>query len=465
MKEKKSFNLNPYVLIFCVIAICGLLTFIITPGVIKDGVYTALPMNQLNFNNLFNIFRSIPYGIKGSASIVIITLLVGGSLEVYKRTGAIDTSINALVTKFGSRSGNTLLVVLIVTFSAIGGFLGWIETLIPFIPLVVAVVLALGYDGITAAAVSIVGPMGGFLAGPTCLYTVGVANEILKNMGILGADESVFQGIEFRVILWSIITAVSCIYIVRYASRVKKDPTKSFVADVDVSDIKLDLSKLDNPKITFAHTLVLLSIFFAMVLTVIGMQYGINGVKWGIDEVAAIFLASGIFSGLVGKLSASQISDALIAGCKTAIPGALIIGIARGVYWILETGNINATVIHYATELLRGTSPLVAAIGIVFLVTLINGLIPSGSGKAALLTPIIVPIAISLGLSPQTSVLAYQMGDGITNMFWFTYGTLLIFLTYAKVPLFKWYKFFVPLMLIFFAIAIGALTVAVNIGF
>ncbi len=464
MKDKK-FTLNPFVLIFSVITICGLLTFIVTPGVIENGVYTALPRNTFNFNNIFNIFRAVPNGLIGSVSVVVITLIVGGSLEIYKRTGAIDTSINSLVTKFGGKNGNVLLITLIVTFSAIGGFLGWIETLIPFIPLVVAVVLALGYDGITAAAVSIIGPMAGFLAGPTNLYTVGVANNVLKDMGIMDAEASVFQGVEFRVALWAVLTAVSVLYILRYASKVKSNPETSLTADVDVTDIKLDLSKVENEKMTIAHTLVLLSIFGAMALSILGMQAGIDGVKWGINDVSAIFLASGIFSGVVGKLKPSEISNAFLDGCKAAIPGGMIIGVARGVYWILEEGKINATVIYHATELLKGTAPVVAAIGILFLVSIVNGLIPSGSGKAALLTPIVVPIALSLGLTPQTSVLAYQMGDGITNMFWFTYGTLLIFLQYAKVPLPKWYKFFVPLMCIFFAIAIAAIVIAVNIGF
>lgn len=98
-KEKKQVSINPFVLIFAVIFICGLLTFAITPGTLTDGVYTPLPKNQLNFNNLFNIFRAVPYGIKDSANIVILILTVGGALEVYKRTGAIDAGILTVVQK------------------------------------------------------------------------------------------------------------------------------------------------------------------------------------------------------------------------------------------------------------------------------------------------------------------------------------------------------------------------------
>lgn len=464
-KEKKPLTINPFVLIFSVVFICGLLTFVITPSTLVDGVYTELPKNELNFNNLFNIFRAIPYGIKDSANIVILILVVGGALEIYKKTGAIDTGISAMVHKFGKSSQTLLLIVLITVFSAIGGFLGWIEVLIPFIPLVIAVVLALGYDSITAVAVCIVGTMGGFVAGPTNLYTVGVCNGILQKMGILPEGSDVFMGLEFRIIIWVVITTVSILYILLYANKTRKDPSKSLVADIDVSDIRLDTTNAEAAKLSGPQTLVLLTILGAMFLTVIGMRYGINGVTWTIDDVSAVFFLSGIIAGIIGKMQAGEISDAFIAGAKGSIGGAMIVGVARGVYWVLNAGNVNATIIYNATELLKGTAPMVAATGIVIIVTLINGLIPSGSGKGALLSPILVPIGMSLGLTSQTTVLAYQFGDGITNMFWFSYGTLLIFLNYGKVPINRWYKFFLPLMAIFFVIAFVFLAIAIKIGF
>src|SRR5699024_7869844 len=206
-KEKQTRAINPFVLIFAVVALCGLLTFVITPGEIEDGVYTALPKNSFNFDNVFNIFRAIPYGLKDSANIMILILVVGGALEIYKSTGAIDTGISVMINKFGQSSQVILLIVLIVTFSAIGGFLGWVEVLIPFVTLVIAVVLALGYDSLTAVAVVIVGTMVGFIAGPTNLYTVGVANETLQRIGVLAEGSDVFVGLGFRVIIWVTITA------------------------------------------------------------------------------------------------------------------------------------------------------------------------------------------------------------------------------------------------------------------
>ena len=462
-KEKKALSINPFVLIFGVVVLCGLLTFVITPGTLENGVYTALPRNEFNFNNLFNIFRAVPYGIKDSSNIVILILIVGGALEIYKRSGAIDTAINGMVNKFGSSSHLALLVVLVVAFSAIGGFLGWIETLVPFVPLVVAVVLALGYDSVTAVAVCIVGSMAGFMAGPTNLYTVGVCNGVVQQLGIRPEGSDVFVGLGLRVVVWVAVTIVSTIYICVYATRTRKDPSRSLMAGVDVSDLMVDTS--NAAKLTGRQIIVLLTILAALLMSIWGMKYGFNGVTWGVDDVSAVFLLSGLVSGIVAKMKAGDIADALITGAKGSIGGALVVGVARGVYWVLNAGNVNATVIHYTTELLKGTSPLVAAIGIVIIVSFINGLIPSGSGKGALLAPILVPIGLSLGLSDQATVLAYQFGDGITNMFWFSYGTLLIFLDYGKVPINKWWKFFVPLMVIFFLMAFIFLGIAINIGY
>ena len=208
MKQKKPLNLNPFVLIFAVVVVAWLFTFIITPGTLVDGVYTALPKNAFNFNNVFNLFRAVPMGIKDTSNLVILVLVIGGALEIYKSTGAIDSSITKMVHKFGSGSRTFLLIALMVLFSVIGGFLGWIETLIPFAPLVVAMILALGYDGIVACAVLIIGLMGGFVTGPTNLYTVGVCNGILQNMGLLSADSDVFVGLGFRAVLWAIMTII-----------------------------------------------------------------------------------------------------------------------------------------------------------------------------------------------------------------------------------------------------------------
>ena len=211
--------------------------------------------------------------------------------------------------------------------------------------------------------------------------------------------------------------------------------------------------------------MILLVFIGALVLSIIGMKNGIDGVIWSFDDVSGAFFMAAIIMGVIGRVKPSEIADSFILGAKESLSGALIVGIARGVYWVMNTANVTGTIIYTATEMLNGLPPLAAAVGIIIIVSFINGVIPSGSGKAALLAPIMVPIATSLGLTSQTAVLAYQFGDGITNMAWFTFGTLLIFLNYGKVPISKWYKFFVPLMGIFFVIALISVYIAIQIGY
>ena len=463
MNKKKPLNSNPFVLIFLIIVLAWVASFLITPGTLVDGVYTALPKNPVNFNTVFNLFRAVPYGIKDTANLVILVLIIGGALEIYSETGAIEAGVTSLVRKFGGGSRAMLLMVVMVVFSVLGGFLGWIETLIPFAPLVVAVVFAMGYDGIVAASVLIIGLMGGFMPGPTNLYTVGVCNGVLQTMGILPADGDVFVGLGYRTVLWVIFTVVGVAYVMMYANKISKDPTKSLTYGTDVSGLAIDTSK--DVKMTGRQILVLVSIVAAMIMVIIGMQYGFGGVKWGMDDVSAIFFVSALFSGLICSIKPSDLADAFVKGAGGAMSGALVIGLARGVYWVLNVANVNATIVYKGIQLLEGLSPLVAGVGIIVLVFFLDALIPSGSGKGALMSPIIVPIAMELGLSDQCSVLAYQFGDGLANMFWFSYGTLMIFLGFAKVPIQKWYKFFTPLLVIYFVISVASMAVAINIGF
>lgn len=143
----------------------------------------------------------------------------------------------------------------------------------------------------------------------------------------------------------------------------------------------------------------------------------------------------------------------------------MIVGVARGVQWILEQGGIIDPIINGLSQLLDGLPPVGSAIGVFIVVSLLNALVPSGSGKAMALMPILMPLAELIGITRQTMILAYQFGDGISNIFWFTYGGLLIFLSYGKIPLARWYKFVMPLIAVMIVLAVIFLSIAVKIGY
>lgn len=461
MKKKKSFNINPYILLFSVIFVCGLLSYVIPAGSFERQVVEGKTMVVPNsykvvdphHASIIDIFRAVPYGFIGSAPVIAIILIIGGTLKIYDKTEAIPLAIYKLISKLGTNSSNLLIIAFYLIFAMLGGFLGWIETMLPFTPLVVAIMLALGLDSLVAVSIVIVGLMAGFCAGPTNVLTVGIAQQI--------SELPLFSGFSLRFVVWIIFLVGSLAYILAYASKIKKDPSKSLMADIDTSDLKYDFSTYEGKNLNAGQSLSLLALLGAFLLSL----YGMFKLKWNINDMTAVFLLCGVVAGLLNKMKGDEIVNSLIEGAKSAMGGALIVGIARGVQWILETTSIVDTIINSMANVLSNTSALTAGIGIIVAVSLLNGLVPSGSGKAMALIPLIIPLGDLIGLNRQITTLCYQFGDGITNMIWFTYGSLLMFLSYGKVPYNKYLKFMAPLIIFFFIVAIGAVYIAIKINY
>lgn len=457
--KKKGVKINALCLLFCVIIICALASYVITPGtferqivkgrtVVIPGSYHVIEKAILS---PFAVLNAIPNGIIGAANMVVLILIVGGSIEIYNKSGAINAGIGKLVKSVGAKGGPLVISLFFGVFAILGGFLGWIEVCIPFAPLIIPIFLALGYDTIVGVSILVLGLMVGFAIGPTNLYTVGIAHQV--------SQLPIFSGIRLRLIAYFIFTGITLIYILIYASKIKKFPEKSYMNGIDISDLDINLSKNEETTKNQGISLIIL------VLTFIISVFGMLKLKWSIVDMAGIFLFSGIIAGFVTKMSASDIANSFVEGSKGAMEGAMIVGVARGVQWILEQGGIIDPIINGLSKILSGFSPVGSAIGVFIIVSLLNALVPSGSGKAMALMPILMPLAELIGITRQTMILAYQFGDGISNIFWFTYGGLLIFLSYGKISLFRWYKFVVPLVGIMIGLAIIFLYIAVKIGY
>lgn len=459
-ETKKPRSINPYALLFAVIIIAGILSFIITPGayerniidgktVIDPTSYHAVERTPVSF---IDFFKAVPMGLIGSGNVVFLILIVGGTVEVLNKSGALGVGISALVNKTADK-GNLIIWVFMIIFSILGGFMGWVEAAIPFVPIVIPIIVSLGYDAMTAGAVVIVGLLVGFSVGPTNMYTVGIAHEI--------AELPVFSGIGFRTVVFLIFVFIGMFYTTRYAAKVKKDPSASLTKDVDVSDLVLDLDEYSNVEVTSAQKISLV----ALLITFIVVIYGMLKLSWGLNDMTAAFLFLGIIVGFINGMGVDGTVSTLIDGVRGSVNGALIVGIARGVQWILDTGGAVDPIIHGLSTAIEGWPLFASGLGMLGIIALLNGLVPSGSGKAMALMPLFIPLADIVGLTRQTAVLIYQLGDGITNMFWFTYGTLLMFLNWSKIPLNKWYKFILPLLLILFVVGAIAIFVAIQVGY
>lgn len=463
MKEKKKSllkggNLNPFLVLMVMVLLCTVVSYFVTPGAydretvngvtrVVAGSYHSVERTPVGF---FQMMLTIPNGLTATASMMFAVMIIGGVVEIYNKTGVIGAGINSVLRIKGLNSQLVIAIVMILFFF-IGGILGWSEHIIPFVPIVISLALSLGYDSLVGMAISGFACLIAFAVAPFNPFTVGTSHTI--------AELPMYSGWELRIIALCCVCALSLFWVLRYAKKIKADPSKSLVADVDTTSLKLDMpadDKLDTAKIL---SLVVLAIAFAFTI------YGMLNLGWSYPEMSAVFLVAGILAAILNRVSPTDTVNLILDGMRGAMAGALIIGAARAVQLTMTAGGLIDPLVHGLSSLLTNASSFVTTVGMFIMNFFINALIPSGSGQATAVMPIMVPLADMLGITRQTAVLAFQFGDGISNTFWFTNGTLLIYLGLAKVPLKSWYKFILPLHAIFFVLQVVFLFIALQIGY
>lgn len=279
-------------------------------------------------------------------------------------------------------------------------------------------------------------------------FTVGIAQ------GIAGI-EPLFSGLIYRLIVWISMTTISIIFVSRYAEKVRKDPTKSVIGKINYSNKFKSISEMDM-KFTLQRKIIVITLFLSLVVLI----YGVTNYGWYISEISGLFVALGLLSALIYRLKIDDMIDSFIDGAKDMIVPVLLIGLAKGALIIAEDGMIIDTILYNIANLAEGL-PKVLSVEIMFIVqSILNFIVPSGSGQAALTMPILAPLSDVLGVSRQTAVLAYQFGDGITNFIIPTSGVTMGILEIAKVPYNTWLKWILPLMVILFLFAFTMLAIA-----
>ena len=401
----------------------------------------------------FDILNAIPNGMVNASGMIFVGLLLGGGLECMQESGALNIGISRIIQKLGVKRGNIILIVLFYIFALLGGFLGFIEGSIPFIPIAISIAIALGYDSVVGVAIAIVGAISGFFCGPTNMLTVGISQNLV---GL-----PLYSGFGLRMILFVIIPTVALIYILFYAERTKKNPGKSLMYGVDVSDLAFDASKLGAEPFTWRHAVIILS----LLVGILSYVYGSLNLGWDMNSLGSVFVLVAIITGVMSGWGPNRIVQVFVRGAAGMVSACFIMGTAYGIAWIFNKASVLDTIVYYLSQPLNGLPPLTSIIGILVVIMLINLLIPSGSGKALIVMPIVFPIAQIVGIEPQVAILAYQFGDGITNLCTPLCGTVLLALSFGRVPFSKWERFIFPLLAIFFAFACVTLFIAMNIGY
>lgn len=453
-KKKKQVP-HVYVILLAVIAVCVILTHIVPAGqyervemedgrmVVEPDSFTYIDSNPLG---IFDFLSAIPKGLMETAEIIFFIFIVGGSFAVVQATGAIDAGLGK-VTKSMMGKEKLIVPIVMIVFSVGGGVFGLAEETLPFIPIMITLCIALGFDSLVGAGIVLAGAGAGFAGAFMNPFTMGVAQNI--------AELPLFSAMKFRILSYICFVALAIAWMYVYASKVKKNPETSIMYEEDKKrEDVLDLNNLIE--FTFRHKMVLLVVSLTMVMLVVG----VSKFDWYIQEIAALFLGMGIITALIGGLGLNRFAEELIVGMGNLAGGALVVGFARGILVVLTEGQIMDTILYVVSNGVSNLPSILGAMGMYVFQCLMNFIIPSGSGQAAATMPIMAPLSDIVGVTRQTATLAFQFGDGISNIFFPTSGYFMAGLALAKIPWEKWAKWLLPLILLEYLLGAILVTIA-----
>lgn len=428
-KEKKGFKL-PHLLFLLLglLLVITLLTYVLPAGEFKDGIYT--PLAERTPVSIPQAFLYIYDGIANSAMILAILLCIGGCVEVGLATKAIDRVIDGLIYKMKDAGSTVLLPVVFFLMALLGGF-GGSDALIAVIPVGVLVAKKLRLDPIVGAGVSFLGTMVGFSTSPTGIY---LTQSLL--------DVPMYSGFGFRLLNLVMCATIGMIYLLVYAKRVEKDPSKSAMGDLAW---QADLGEAGDLKAAeLAPKDVLLTVLF-FVQFPLGIFCNL-GLGLGMGALPAVLIPMSLLIGFIAGMDTDTIGNTFAKGVGSMGFICFIIGMAGAISLVMRNGHIIDTVAYYASLPLKNLGAGFAAIGISIVVACINFLVPSASAKAAALAPIVKPMAEILGIHGQVAAQAFQIGDGFCNLISPFLGWTMGGLAIAKVPYQKWVKWVAPLL-------------------
>jgi len=446
---------NTFVLLFAILALIAGATWLVPGGQYETHEIAGKTVID---PDSFHHVASNPQGpaalmmapIKGfveAALIIGFVLIVGGAFAVLQRTAAIDSLIKSIA-KAHTRSRfvrAAIIPVFVTLFSLGGATFGMSEEVIPFILIFIPLALALGYDSIVGVSIPFVGSQVGFAAAFLNPFNVGIAQGI--------AEVPVFSGMAYRMLVWLAATGVTIVFLMAYAARIKHDPRKSptFASDEDQRKAHADhLAGFDDfAGMTRTHQAVL----WIFLSTLVAMVVGVVQYAWFIEEIAALFLVMAIVVGVVGRLDSNEFMAAFLHGARDLVTTALVIALARGTMILARDAHIIDTMLHSLMPLVQSSSPILAAHKMFAIQTVINFFIHSGSGQAALTMPIMAPLADLVGVTRQTAILAFQLGELTTPMIP-TSGITVGVLALARIPWLTWAKWMVPLQLVYLVLAL-----------
>ncbi|MBO1520754.1 YfcC family protein [Oceanisphaera pacifica] len=404
---------------------------------------------EKKYVGISEFFTSFYYGFKSTSGLMALIFFAGGAFGVVKNIGLLESAIKAVSFKLRNTHFSIIALVMMTLIGTQIAFTSLWELSIVMIPMVVPLVLALGYDRVVGASIVILAACAGFGAALTNPLFTAIAHKI--------AELPIYSAMWYRGIVFVVVLAVCYIYLMVYAAKVKKDPKKSLVYGIE-SDYKA----LDDSIAEFTAPLKRAGVAFLAMFAF--LLYGVISLGFDFPEISATFVALAFVVGLAYGSNLNKICKMFGEGMKDIFFAATVMFFAMAVLHVLKEAQTIDTIIAFFADLVTGHSPIVTANLMLFMQSAINFFIPSGSGQALITMPIMVPLADLGDVNRQVAALASQLGDGFSNFIYPTNGTLLAILMAAGIPYSKWFKFFFPLFLILMVISALAVSIAVMIN-
>jgi uncharacterized ion transporter superfamily protein YfcC len=485
---KKKFKFpTAFTILIIITVVVAILTFVIPAGQYDyengqpiPGTYHAVEPNPQRLRDAIAAPINGMYGIQdatgniniynsgdlyGAIDVALFILLIGGFLGVTMKTGAIDAGIGSVVKSLGTR-GKVLITVLMVIFAAGGTFYGMAEESLAFYPLIIAAMIALGYDALSAVALIMLGAGIGTIGSTVNPFATGIAT------GIAGIP--LMEGVQYRIAILVIGAIIGIWYVLRYASKVLKDPSKSVVADMKEENEKQFLGGNqagETTELTSRRKIILALFGFAFVFMIISVipwsDLGITRITtrwWWFGEMSAWFMVMGIVIGFVGGLGEEGTVNAFIDGARDMLGVALVVAVARGISVIMTNGMIIDTVLFWCQQALSGLTS-VAFINTIFLLYVpLAFLIPSSSGLATVTMPVMAPLAGFAGVPTHLVVTAYQSASGLVNLVTPTFAVVTGGLAIGRISFAVWWKWVAVLVLLLALLCMVVLSIGVLVG-
>ena len=429
--QRSLLNRIPHAItmLFFIIVLITILTYILPAGtyerVLVDDKMVVVPDSYRIIDatpvGLLEMFKSIPMGFKSAAEVIFIVLAGAIMFGFMESSRAIENTVGVLVKNLGSKNKELVIIIMTLIYGFLGVAVGY-ENNIAMVPIAAVLSLALGGDLILAAGISVGAMTIGFGLSPIYPYTVGTGHKL--------AELPIFSGAVLRSVLCFSALSFMAYYNVRYFKKISLDPSKSLGKGLDMTNLSLS-KPIREYQLNLQNWLVIV----VFVLGLVSIIYGVFNFGWYLNELSAVFLMIALVCGMISKMNATHISETVLKSVSIAAPGAFMVGFATSIKVLMETGNIGDTISYQLSNLLQGLPLYASAICMSISQSVINFFIPSGSGQALATLPVMLPLGESLGLTRQITILAFQVGDGLSNLINPTLGGLIAMLSMCRVPI------------------------------